>query len=94
MKHVRPDHTFVYYYQQRPDGRHVGIRVGRTHAWVIEGDSGNPELLEVWGRAHRIPLDDQVASEQFLNVRGPIVDEHPELDRVLRGEVRLEDLVE
>lgn len=91
MKHVPRDRTFVYYFQRQPDGTCAGIRIGRTHAGVVAGETGNPELMQVRGRNHRIPVADDESTEEFLNVRGPLADEHPELERLLTGELDFED---
>lgn len=93
MKHVRRDRTFVYYYHSGVDGSSVGIRVGRTHAWVIAGNGKNPEKFVVEGSAQRLPLNEQRAAEEFLNVRDPLIADHPELNDLLRGEKTLADML-
>ena len=94
MKHIRGDHTFVYYYQRAPTGIYNGIRVGRSDATVISGASDNPERLESQGQPIRLPVGADVAIEGFLNIRRPLVETHPELAGLLSGEIRLEDVMQ
>ena len=56
MKHIRHDRTFIYYFDRRTDGTYVGIRVGRGYAWMIEGESNNPEMLTVRGNPEKVPM--------------------------------------
>ena len=89
MKHIRPDKTFVYYYFQMADGTLAGIRVDRTHVSVIEGP--DPEQLSVHGEALKLPVSGET-SEGFKNVKGQLVDQHPELKRYLAGEISYDKL--
>jgi hypothetical protein len=93
LKHVRQDQTFIYYYQRRPSGTLMGIRVAHSHAWVFEGNGDDPERVPVDHRAHPLPMSSIEAphcSEGFLNVYGPVVDEHPELQSLLTGQITFE----
>ena len=83
MKHIRKDEAFIYYYAQQQNRKYVGIRVGRSGAYRIGGDSAVPEAMPVIGKLHKIPLNESDASPEFLEAKRLLVNK--ELDAVLAG---------
>ena len=87
MKYVRPDRTFIYYFDRRVDGTYVGIMVSRGYAWIIEGESNNPEMLRVRGEPQKIPMSGE-GSPEFAAILQMLAPPHSELDRLLSGQLR------
>jgi hypothetical protein len=94
MKRIRrsPQGTFIYYWQRRKRG-FIGIRVSHTHAWVIVGDSTEPEDLLVIGPGPTIPLTPESQTQEFREVLVEMAPQHPELERLLSGEITFETAV-
>jgi hypothetical protein len=92
MRHVRHDRTFIYYFDRKPDGRYIGIRVGRGHAWIIEGESSNPESLAVHANPEILPMTSE-GSADFVAVLHLLAPPNSELDRLLSGQLRFADAV-
>src|SRR6266403_343977 len=94
MKRIRrsPQGTFIYYWQRRKRG-FIGIRVSHTHAWVIVGVSANPEELTVIGPGPTIPLTPESQTQEFREVLLEVAPQHPELERLLTGEITFETAV-
>jgi len=92
MKHIRPDRSFIYYFDRRRDGAYVGIRVGRGHAWIIEGESSNPEMLTVRGNSEKVPMAD-AGSAEFAAILEMLAPPNSELDRLLSGQLRFADVL-
>jgi len=96
VKHVRQSHPFIYYYDRTRDGAgYVGIRVGRANAWVVEGvvtigERAEPERFAPCGSAEKVPLAGE-GSERFEAIRHMITAAHPELERLLSGEISFDD---
>jgi hypothetical protein len=85
VKHVREDRTFIYYFDRKQDGTYVGIRVGRSHAWRIEGIEGQiPERFAVCGQPEPIPAGNNL-SEEFSAVAHMVGTVEPDLERILSG---------
>ena len=93
MKHIRPDKTFIYYYFQMWNETWAGVRVGRSDVWVIDGSASDPEKLAVQGGALELPISGQT-SEGFKNVTGQLVDQHPELERLLAGQIHFDEVAD
>jgi len=93
MKAIRraKGETFVYFWQRRRRG-FIGIRVGRSQAWVIVGDAKEPEDLLVIGPGPAIPLEPGSEREEFREVCREVSAQHPELERFLRGEIPFESV--
>ena len=83
MKHIRKDEAFIYYYEQQQSRQYIGIRVGRSGAYLIGGPSAVPEAMAVIGKMHKIPLNEGDASPEFLEAKNLLVNK--ELDAVLVG---------
>ena len=94
MKRIQrsPHQTFIYYWQRRKRG-FIGIRVSHTHAWVIVGDSTNPEELLVIGPGPAIPLTPESQTQEFRDVLREVAPQHPELERLLSGDITFETAV-
>ena len=94
MKRVRRQlhGTYIYYWQRRKRG-FIGIRVSDTHAWVIVGDSTDPEDLVVIGPGPAIPLTPESQTQEFREVLREVAPQHPELERLLSGEITFETAV-
>ncbi len=94
MKRIRrsPQGTFIYYWQRRKRG-FIGIRVSHTHAWVIVGDSPDPEQLLVIGPGPAIPLAPESQTPEFQDVLREVAPQHPELERLLSGDITFETAV-
>jgi hypothetical protein len=90
MKHIRHDRTFIYYFRRRTDGTFVGIRVGRGLAWIIEGESKNPEMLTVRGNPEKVPMAGE-GSHEFAAILQMLAPPNSELDRLLSGQLRFAD---
>jgi len=58
------DETFIYYWQPRKRG-FIGIRVSRTHAWIIVGNSRDPAQLVVIGPGPEIPIKHEGQTQDF-----------------------------
>jgi hypothetical protein len=82
--------TFIYYWQARKRG-FIGIRVSRTHAWIIVGNSRDPAQLVVIGPGPSIPVGQEGQPQEFAGVRRELAPEHPELERLLCGEVSFDE---
>ncbi len=91
MKAIRRDKhdTYIYYWQLRKRG-FIGIRVSKTHAWIIVGNSKDPSQLVVIGPGPAIPVLEDTQPREFATVRQEMADTHPELERLLRGEISFE----
>ena len=91
MKTIRrgKGETFVYFWQRRRRG-FIGIRVGRSQAWVIVGDATEPEELLVIGPGPKIPIEPGSEREEFREVCREVGAQHPELERLLKGEITIE----
>ena len=94
MKRIRrgPQGTYIDYWQRRKRG-FIGIRVSHTHAWVIVGDSIDPEHLLVIGPGPTIPLTPESQTQEFREVLHEMALQHPELERLLRGDITFEAAV-
>jgi hypothetical protein len=90
MKHIRQDRTFIYYFDRRRDGSYVGIRVGRGFAWIIEGESNNPEMLTVRANPENFPMTGE-GSKEFAAILNLLAPPNSELDRILSGQLRFAD---
>jgi hypothetical protein len=91
MKHVRRDRVFVYYLDRQLDGTYVGIRVGRGLAWIIKGDSNNPEMLQIHGNPEKVPMARE-GSHEFAEILRMLAPPDSELDRLLSGQLRFSDV--
>jgi hypothetical protein len=91
MKRIRrkPEGTYIYYWQRRRRG-YIGIRVSSTHAWVIVGNAPDPEDLIVIGPGPTIPLEPGNQTQEFREVLSEVADQHPELERLLNGQLTFE----
>ena len=91
MKSIRrgKGETFIYFWQRRRRG-FIGIRVGHTHAWVIVGDANEPEELLVIGPGASIPIKPGSEREEFREVYREVAAQHPELQRLLNGEISVD----
>ena len=89
MKHIPPDHAFIYYYERRLNKTFVGIRVSRSQACVVEGDSSDPTKLNVQGEPEELPMHSE-GSEQFSAIREMLAASNPDLERLLTGALSLE----
>ena len=87
MKHIPPDHAFIYYYERRLDKKFVGIRVSRSQAYVVEGDSSDPTKLVIQGEPEELPMHGE-GSERFYAVREMLAASNLELERLLRSSHR------
>ena len=94
MKAIRRDKhdTYIYYWQLRKRG-FIGIRVSRTHAWIIVGNSKDPAQLMVIGPGPAIPVVEESQTREFASVRQEMAPSHPELERLLRGEITFDDAI-
>ena len=81
---------FIYYWQPRKRG-FIGIRVSRTHAWIIVGNSRDPAQLVVIGPGPCIPVEQEGQPQDFAGVRQELAPEHPELERLLSGEISFDE---
>jgi len=92
MKLIRQskNDTFIYYWQPRKRG-YIGIRVSRTHAWIIVGHSRDPEQLVVIGPGPVVPVSPEDQSQEFAGVRSELAPEHPELERLLSGDISFDE---
>ena len=82
--------TFIYYWQPRKRG-FIGIRASRTHAWIIVGNSKDPTQLVVIGPGPDIPIEQEGQPQEFAVVRRELAPEHPELERLLSGEISFDE---
>ncbi|HTM48709.1 MAG TPA: hypothetical protein VL285_08515 [Bryobacteraceae bacterium] len=92
MKLIRRDksETYIYYWQPRKRG-FIGMRVSRTHAWVIVGNSKDPIQLVVIGPGPTIPVIEERQPSEFAAVRLEMAPGHPELERLLKGDITFDD---
>ena len=65
---------------------------GRGHAWIIEGESSNPEMLTVRGSAVNLPMAD-AGSPEFAAILEILAPPNSELDRLLSGQLRFADVL-
>ena len=81
--------TYIYYWQRRKRG-FIGMRVSSTHAWVIVGNNPEPEDLIVIGPGPTIPIEPDKQTQEFTDVLIEVSSQHPELERLVRGEITFE----
>lgn len=93
MKHIRPDQTFVYYYVRRADGQFQGLRFSRTDVMPVCGPETNPEHVQSAGAPALLPLAAEDMPQSIHEALGLVVDEHPEVSRLLRGELTFEHVL-
>src|SRR5436189_701007 len=84
--------TYIYYWQRRKRG-YIGVRVSSTHAWVIVGNTPDPEDLIVIGPGPTIPIAPDSETPEFREVRIEVSSQHPELERLLSGEISFEQAI-
>jgi len=90
MKQISPDKTFIYYYWKMMGGGYAGLRLDRLHAYVIKGSASEPAKLAVQGEPFKLPIREPT-SEGFKNVKGQLVDTHPELEALLAGQTDFDE---